>query len=123
MRLAGLLAAGLASAALAAPPSIETFAARPAIEGASISPDGRYLATIEPEAGRGRVLVRQRVDGKFQGGQLVMGEPEHFQLSWCQFATNTRLLCGLRGMGIEAGVVYAVSRLVAVDADGRNMRV
>jgi dipeptidyl aminopeptidase/acylaminoacyl peptidase len=123
MRLAGLLAVALASVALADPPSIETFASRPAIEGASVSPDGHYLATIEPQGGRGRVLIRQRVDGRFQGGQLVMGEPEHFQFTWCQFATNTRLLCGLRGMGIESGLVYAASRLVAVDADGRNMRV
>jgi dienelactone hydrolase len=109
--------------ALADPPSIETFASRPLIQGAAISPDGHYLATIEPQGGKGRVLVRQRVDGKFQNPRLVLGEPEHFHITWCRFATNTRLLCGFRGMGYQVGMVFAASRLVAVDADGRNMKV
>jgi hypothetical protein len=123
MRLRGLLAIGLASTALAGPPSIETFAARPAVEGAAISPDGRYLATIETKAGRGAVIVRKRVNGNFQGGELVLGEPEHFRLGWCRFATNTRLLCSFRGMGFNGHVVFIATRLVGVDADGRNMKV
>ena len=123
MRLRGLLAIGLAGTALAAPPSIETFAARPAVEGAAISPDGQYLATIETHAGRGAVIVRKRVNGTFERGEVVLGEPEHFRLGWCRFATNARLLCSYRGMGIERHVVFAATRLVGVDADGRNMRV
>jgi len=123
MRLRGLLAIGLASTALAGPPSIETFAARPAVEGAAISPDGRYLATIETLAGRGGVILRERVNGQFQGGKSVLGEPEHFRIGWCRFATNTRLLCSFHGMGFDGRVVFAATRLVGVDADGRNMKV
>src|SRR5215472_7623455 len=47
MHLTGLLAAGLTGMVLAAPPSIETFAARAAIEGAAITPDGRHVAIVQ----------------------------------------------------------------------------
>ena len=123
VRLTVLLAASFASGALAAPPSIETFAARAEVEGVAISPDGHFLATVVTHAGRGGVLIQQVMNGEPGGGQLVLGEPDHFHISWCRFATNTRLLCGFHGMGSEAGVVYPVGRLVAVDADGRNMKV
>jgi len=123
MRPTGLLLAGLASVGLAAPPAIETFASRPEVEGAAISPDGRYLATIQTHVGKGALLVRERINGEFQGGTGLLAEPEHFQISWCRFATDTRVLCSFRSMGSESGVIFAVARLVAIDADGRNMKV
>lgn len=122
MRMTGFLAAGLASAALAAPPSIETFASRPRVEGVTISADGRYLAVVMTHAGKGAVLVRERSNAETQNGRMVLAEPEHFRISRCRFANNTRLLCSFRAMGFDR-VVYAVARLVAVDADGRNMKV
>jgi dienelactone hydrolase len=109
--------------ALAGPPSIDTFASRAAVEGAAISPDGRYLATIETQAGRGRVLIRERINDSFQSAGLLLTEPEHSRVSWCQFASSTRLLCSFRGMGLDGRVVFAGTRLVGVDADGRNMKV
>jgi hypothetical protein len=36
----------------ATPPSIEEFASRPSVEGVAISPDGRYLALIQPRSTR-----------------------------------------------------------------------
>src|SRR6202035_4362303 len=56
--MAGMLAHG------ASPPSIEDFASRARIEGASISPDGRYLAVIRTLDGRGHVVVDDRQGGK-----------------------------------------------------------
>jgi len=123
MHLTGLVATGLTTLALAAPPSIETFAARPEIEHATISPDGHYLATVEVHGGRGGVLVRELANGEVKDSRGILGEPEHFQIGWCRFASNTRLLCSFHAMGRDRGVVYPVARLVAVDADGRNMRV
>jgi hypothetical protein len=114
---AGTLAHG------ASPPSIEDFASRPRVEGASISPDGRYLAVIQTLDGRGLVVVDDRQGGKDRVMHPVLGEPDHFQLTWCHWATNTRLLCGLRAITSERGHLFPVTRLVAVDADGKNMRV
>jgi dipeptidyl aminopeptidase/acylaminoacyl peptidase len=107
----------------ATPPSIETFAARPAIESVSISPDGRYLAMIETAHGRAAAVVLDRQQQGSRAWQVVMGEPGHFHFAWCRWATNVRLLCGFRGMTRDRGFVYGVTRLVAVNADGGQMRV
>src|ERR1700688_500299 len=55
--------------------------------------------------------------------QVVLGEPDKFRLEWCEWATATRLLCAYQAILEEHDVVYGITRLVAVDADGGNMRV
>jgi dienelactone hydrolase len=110
-------------AAAAATPSILDFASRPLVEDVSISPDGRYLGLIKTDDGRAMVVIDDRLAGKDQMMRPVLSEPDNFQLKWCHWATNTRLLCGLRTIASEGAYVYPVTRLVAVDADGKNMRV
>jgi dipeptidyl aminopeptidase/acylaminoacyl peptidase len=110
-------------AAHAAAPSPEEFALRPPVEDVSISPDGRYVAVIRTrDDGRADAVVADRQAGKDQVMRGVIGEPDHFQMTWCRWATNTRLLCGFRGM-VDRGFVYGITRLAAVDADGKHMRV
>jgi dienelactone hydrolase len=106
----------------ATPPTIEEFASRPEVEDVSISPDGRYLALIQTFHGRAMAMVMDRQARPESKMVPVMAEPEHFQFNWCHWATNTRLLCGLRAM-VREGFVYGITRLVAVDADGKNTRV
>ena len=53
----------------------------------------------------------------------VLSEPDQFQLTWCHWATNTRLLCGLHSSSSQGGVLHPVTRLVAMDADGKNLQV
>jgi len=110
-------------AAHAAAPSPEEFALRPRVEDVSISPDGRYVALIRThDDGRAEAVVADRQAGKDRVMRGVMAEPDHFQMTWCRWATNTRLLCGFRGM-VDEGYVYGVTRLVAVDADGKHVHV
>jgi dienelactone hydrolase len=116
----GLFGSVLGYAATA--PSIEDFASRPLIEDVSISPDGRYLALIQTHDGKGLVVVVDRRGSPEHPPLGVLAEPDQFQMSWCHWATNTRLLCGLRGM-VKERMVYGITRLVAIDADGKNMRV
>ena len=54
---------------------------------------------------------------------LVVSEPEDFRFRSCNWATNTRLLCSVIGMQNVGAYTYAMTRLIAVDADGRNRRV
>jgi Tol biopolymer transport system component len=108
--------------AQAAAPSLEDFASRPRIEDVSISPDGRYVAIIRTRDGKATAIVNDRQAGEDQPMRGVLAEPDHFQMTWCRWATNTRLLYGFRGM-VKNGYVYAITRLVAVDADGKNVRV
>jgi len=104
-------------------PSIEAFAARSRVEDVSISPDGRYLAFVETVKGGAAAVILERERLDRGPGRVVIGEPAHFHFIWCRWATKTRLLCSLRGMAEERGVVYPTSRLVGVDADGRHLRV
>lgn len=108
------------AAGAAAIPSIADFAARPSVEDAAISPDGSHAVLIETHGGRGLAVV-VALDGK-QPPTLVLSEPEHFLMRWCRWATETRVLCSFQGVA-QSGSVYPVSRLVGVDADGKNMRV
>lgn len=118
--LAGL-GACLASHATT-PPSIEDFAARSSIEGVAISPDGRYLAMIEPRSGRASVVVVDRQAAGQPAPNAIFAEPEHYRMTWCHWATNTRFLCGFQG-SVKGPLTYNVTRLAAADADGRNIRV
>ncbi len=79
--VAALIAAGVVNGAVAAPPSIESFAARPRIESASISPDGHYLALIQISKGRGAVVILDRQANDSDNRKVVLGEPDEFHLS------------------------------------------
>jgi dienelactone hydrolase len=119
------LAVGILPAALCRPataPSIEDFAARSQVEDVSISPNGQYLALIRTMNGRALVVVKDRLSGPDTQMRTVLAEPDQFKFSWCRWATDTRLLCGLHAM-VRDRFVYTVSRLVAVDADGKNTQV
>jgi hypothetical protein len=106
----------------ATPPSVEDFASRPQVEDVSISPDGRYLALITTRNGRATAAVIDRQAGPDSAMHGVLSEPDKFRMTWCDWATNTRLLCGFRSI-VRERLVYSITRLVGVDADGKNMRV
>jgi dipeptidyl aminopeptidase/acylaminoacyl peptidase len=116
-----LWAAGLQAAP---PPPIAAFARREAILDAALSPDGRYLALVETRHGAPIAVVKDLTvaDGPFQ---LVMSSAadNRFFIDWCRWAGNTRLLCGFIAPVHEPGYIYIATRLVAVDADGRHMKV
>ncbi len=104
-------------------PSIEEFASRPRTDDVSISPDGRYLAIIRIQDGRAVALVDNLNGGKDDLMLPVLREPEHFRMRWCRWATNTRLLCSFHGIATNGAGTYPVTRLAAIDRDGKNMRV
>lgn len=118
-----LCAAGIGGRSLAAPTAIELFAARSRIEGVSISPDGHYLAIIRTAHGKGSVLVLDRTQHDASQAKTVLGEPDQFHFRWCRWATDTRLLCSYSAMDSVRGIYFGVTRLAAVDADGKNMKV
>jgi len=103
---------------------IEVFAAAEAIADAAISPDGHYLAEIVHLKGAPEVVLVRDLKNPTQKSRIVLSEvPGKFEISWCQFATPGRLVCGYRGNVDDAGVLVTVTRLVAVDVDGKNQLV
>jgi dienelactone hydrolase len=112
---------GIANAA-AGPLPVDALAARPEVAQVALSPDGRFLSMIRSVKGRGAVIVIDRLHAEVKPA-VVMGEPADFRLRWCKFASNNRLVCSLFGLTNDRGLVYGVTRLVAVDADGANLLV
>jgi dienelactone hydrolase len=110
----------LAAASGAEPPPIAAFASLPAMSGVVISPDGQRIAYLHGHDGE-VVVVTQELD---RGGPPTLAlrvPPDVATVRWCRFKTATRLLCGFRGMKRIGEHKYPFTRLVAVDADGRNV--
>jgi dipeptidyl aminopeptidase/acylaminoacyl peptidase len=113
----------LASRLSAGPIPLEVFAAPEAISDAAISPDGHYLAAVEFRGAHRVVVVQDLSSGTHQPRLVLTDVAGKFDISWCSWATKTRLLCSYYGIGEDGFVMFGVTRLVAVDADGGNQRV
>jgi dipeptidyl aminopeptidase/acylaminoacyl peptidase len=118
------LAAILLLPAAAAPPAdpVRAFAERPAVQSISLSPSGRKIAFIAPGPGPTTILyvVEAGSDAEPKEALSADGNPE--RLTSCSFVSETRLLCRVYMITEEAGEILPVSRIVAVDADGRNLK-
>ena len=119
--VSGFLMVGLVKAT-PGPLPIDALAARPEVSQVALSPDGRYLSMIRSVKGRGGVVVLDRVNPD-ANASVVLVEPTGFRLRWCRFASDSRLLCSLLGITNDRGLVYSVTRLVAVDVNGANLLV
>jgi len=111
-------------AAAAEPPPLEDFAREPQIFDAALSPDGRYLEWVTAVHDERAVIVLDRSVPGSKPRAVMRSDPQgRFDLSWCRFVSDTRLVCGITGAEkIPDGRVYVVTRLAAVDADGKNPR-
>lgn len=113
-----------ASAAHSEAPPIAAFARDKFIADAAISPDGRYLQLITTVKGVRVAVVRDLSKPNAAVVPVMSGATDHeFFISWCRWATDTRLLCGLRATDHFLGIVAVLTRLAAVDADGKNLKV
>lgn len=114
------------SAQAETPPPIAAFARREQIIDAALSPDGHYLSVLTT-AGDDLRVVRvkdERVAPSKYAAVMSSSLGESgagFSITWCRWATDTRLLCGLRATVHNRGMVYPISRLAGVDADGKHL--
>ena len=117
--LALLLAASVSAAQQPADPS-QLFGVRESVEHIDISPDGSKVVFLQAGPGRTTfVFVHDLAsDGEPRRIMFSDGSPERF--SWCNFVTNDRLICQIRGMTDVDGILTPFSRLASFDADGRN---
>jgi pimeloyl-ACP methyl ester carboxylesterase len=99
------------------------FSASPRISDASISPDGRYLAILTSIKKAQTLVVQDRTIAGAAGLHAVIGAADGFELLWCRWAGETRILCGLRAPSESRGVLVSKTRLVGADADGKNVKV
>ena len=97
------------------------FGVREAAGSMDLSPDGRRVVYLG--AGPGRysvVLVGDLTTGEAKPIFKSDGNPE--SISWCAFATNERIVCRYVATRSDADLLINFGRLIALDADGSNVK-
>jgi dipeptidyl aminopeptidase/acylaminoacyl peptidase len=107
-----------ASSGADAMPSIADFSADTDFAAPALSPDGSLVAFVT-RAQDARVLVVLDLAKRERRG-LMSATVDTFEITWCSFKSNERLLCGMRGTQFSSGQPYAVTRLVAIDTSGKG---
>ena len=107
-----------------ADPLAVKFGTLPDVRDMRLSPDGSKVSVIKwfdqdiPAA-----VVYDLHTGK---GKIVASSKKgEFNVRWCDWGNNKRLLCGYRAIAKTFGIngYYPMTRLVAVNADGSKMKV
>jgi dipeptidyl aminopeptidase/acylaminoacyl peptidase len=98
------------------------FGTREAVQQISLSPDGNHLAVVQPDGGRGAVLmIADLVKGGAMKGILrSSGNPD--RLTGCHWASSSRIVCDIFMIQQDA-VKLAFTRMVSLNADGSDLRV
>lgn len=98
------------------------FGAREAIQQVSMSPDGNKIAYIVPAKGQGSRLYTVDITSTLapRVALSASGDPE--RLSWCEWVSNARLICQIGMVMRDWDGPVTASRLVAVNADGTELK-
>lgn len=114
------LLAGVAGTAHAQIDPAVAFGTRPSVEQVSLSPDGSKIAYIAPRAGQAASLYTVDLkSGQSKVAASVDGKPQ--RLDRCDWVSNDRLACRIYAV-VMADEVRPVTRIVALDADGQNIK-
>lgn len=98
------------------------FAAREDVRQISMSPDGTRVAFISSRQKTGEVVnVVQLADGALKPILSSTGEDQH--LYNCSWISGERLICNFSMRVERAGTLATFTRMVAVNADGSDMKV
>lgn len=99
----------------------KVFGTRESIQSMRLSPNGNRLMLLS--SGPGRTTVIKMVELPGMNVRAIMaspGDPESFR--WCDFATDTQLICRYTGNGEFQNSIVSVGRLVTLDTDGKEMK-
>jgi dipeptidyl aminopeptidase/acylaminoacyl peptidase len=129
MAIAGIALTALVSANLAAQTktldnaeAAKAFGARDGVFDVSISPDGKTLAIIQPNEGRGSVVSIVKVDGSSDFKPVLASSGSPDRLTSCGWASDTRLVCGIYMIGPVYGKKMGLWRMMAINADGSGAK-
>jgi dipeptidyl aminopeptidase/acylaminoacyl peptidase len=122
--VSGLAVLAFAGAAQAAEnPAAKAFGAREVVLDASLSPDGKSIAMIQPLAnGQASALVVAPTDGSSQPKPILSATGRPDRLTGCGWVSNTRLVCDIYMVTLQDARKLVFTRVVALNADGSNVR-
>jgi dipeptidyl aminopeptidase/acylaminoacyl peptidase len=99
----------------------QAFGARESIHAMDLSPDGQKVVYIGPGPGPSSVVfIADLATHKAKPILPASGKPE--TLSWCKFASDTRLVCRLYSIVEDAGVLTPFGRTISVNTDGSDAK-
>ena len=122
----GAFAALMIGTALPAAPAplsedARLFGTRPAASQVAISPSGDKVVMLVAGPGKSTYAkVFDLVSGAATTAVASAGDPE--SLDWCQFASDTKLVCRYGGNVPVDGQLVGFSRLVTVGIDGKRLK-
>lgn len=98
------------------------FGSLPEVWGLRLSPDGRRVVLLHQDAKFDAPIA---LVGTLDGATtpILSSEPDRFDLEWCAWASDERLLCGYTGVTRLQRSQFYTTRLVAVDPDGGDRKV
>ncbi|MGA9581575.1 MAG: S9 family peptidase [Allosphingosinicella sp.] len=112
-----------AGAAPADPPAV--FGARESVLSVSLSPSGKQLAFISPGPGQTTFLYTVDAAGGGTPRQTLTADGKPERLHRCGWVSEIRLVCTIYMVAPSVSVggeVVGMTRLVAIDTDGRNIK-
>jgi dipeptidyl aminopeptidase/acylaminoacyl peptidase len=119
--LVALMAASSLSAATSLADDAKAFGTRPSAEQVAISPSGDKVVMLV--AGPGSSTAAKVFDLRTGGETTPVASPGNPEsLRWCQFGTDTQLVCKYGGNLVVDGETISFSRLVTVGTDGKGLK-
>ena len=98
------------------------FGARPGATGMSLSPDGKSIAFIRPDAGPGTILTTIDLSKADDSRVAVYTNGKPDRVGDCHWVSNQRLVCLLNRIVKDRASLTPISRWIAVDREGSNFR-
>jgi dipeptidyl aminopeptidase/acylaminoacyl peptidase len=124
-----ILASHMAAMAFgASPQSLDpatAFGTRPSASMLSLSPDGASIAYVAPNEGEGSTLYTMRLGDNARATRALVADGKPWRMRGCDWVANNRLACTIYSVQKASVTDYepvVVTRLVAVDADSKNLR-
>jgi hypothetical protein len=94
------------------------FGVRQSVLDISLSPSGNSIAFVSAGPRHTEILNVIDLRGDMQVKPILRLSEQNSDLSGCEWATETRLVCGIDIVDTSTGTLIGFSRLIAVDKDG-----
>jgi len=100
-------------------PLAVAFGSQPDFRSLHMSPDGSKLVVVQyhPDG----FDFARTLDLKTAKSVMVYAAKDAFDITACNWANKTRVLCALRVMSSFGGTKFPITRMIGVDWDGKNL--
>jgi dipeptidyl aminopeptidase/acylaminoacyl peptidase len=102
-------------------PLAAAFGATPILWGAELSPDGSRISAIQMHPSGTTILTVIDLNAGTSSA-LMAGERDEHDISWCDWANDTYLLCGLKLLEEVNHRVIPTTRLISISTETAEIR-